>query len=313
MRRRPAGGPRLDSAPGTGHGRPGSHEAMTVRALVALACLALAVPGRAATPGEAQALFAARRYPEAQAAFEQIAAADPGNAEAAYRLGQLALMRDDAAEAVRRLERATQLAPREAAIFLALGDAYGISAERAGLFAKLGLARRCGAAYEQAVALAPASVSARYALFTFYRQAPAIVGGGFDKARAQADELRKVDPVRGGLATVELNVAEKKYADAFALLGDLRRSHPDVPAIAYHVGRTAAMSGQELDQGEAALKEYLRRSPGEDDAPLWAAHWRLGQIYERQGRRAAARDEFTAALKLNPTQPQLREAIARMK
>lgn len=285
-----------------------------LRVLAALACLAgAAASGGAATLGGAQALFQARRYPEAQAAFEQIAAAEPDNAEAAYRLGLLALMRDDPAEAVRRLEHATQLAPREAAYFQALGDAYGVSAETAGLFSKLGLARRCGAAYEQAVALAPANVAARHALFTFYRQAPAIAGGGLDKARAQAVEIQKLDVVRGTLALVELNVAEKDYAGAFTALAALRRSHPEVAAVVYQIGRTAAMSGLELEQGEAALKEYLRRSPGEEDAPLWAAHWRLGQIYERQGRRAAARDEYAAALRLNPTQPQLIAAMDRVK
>ncbi len=285
-----------------------------LRVLAALACLAAAAaPGGAATPAEAQALYQARRYPEAQAAFEAIAAADPGNAEAAYRLGLLALMRDDAPEAVRRLERATQLAPGQAAYFQALGDAYGVSAESAGLFSRLGLARRCGAAYEQAVALAPANASARYALFSFYRQAPSIAGGGFDKARAQALELQKLDAVRGGLALVELDVAEKNYAEAFDRLAALRRGHPDAAAVAYQIGRTAAMSGQQLDLGEAALKEYLRRSPGEEDAPLWAAHWRLGLIHERKGDRAAAREEYAAALKLNPTQPQLIEAMARVK
>jgi len=288
---------------------------MTVRlrALALFAGLALAARLTAATLAEAEELFRARRYAEAGATFEQIAAAEPGNAQAAYRLGQLALKRDDPAEAVRRLQRATELAPQEGDYFQALGDAYGISAERAGLFSKLGLARQCGAAYERAVALAPGNVSARHALFTFYRQAPAIAGGGLDKARAQAEEIQKLEPVRGTLALAELNVAEKKYAEAFALLADLRRRYPDAIAVTYQIGRAAAMSGLELDRGEAALQEYLRRSPDEEDAPLWAAHWRLGQIFERKGDRAAARAEFAAALQLNPTQPQLLEAAARVK
>ncbi len=287
---------------------------MTVRlcALAILAGTALVAQLAGATRAEAEALFNARRYAEAGAAFEQIAAAEPGNAQAAYRLGLLALMRDDPTEAVRRLEDATRLAPGVGAYFQALGDAYGLSAEQAGLFSKLGLARKSAAAYEQAVALEPGSVTARYALFTFYRQAPSIAGGGLDKARAQAVEIQKLDAVRGTLAVVELNVAEKKFAEAFAALAALRRSHPDATQVGYQIGRTAAMSGLELNQGEAALKEYLRRSPGEDEAPLWAAHWRLGQIFERKGDRVSARAEFAAALQLNPTQPQLLEAMKRV-
>jgi tetratricopeptide (TPR) repeat protein len=288
---------------------------MTVclRVLLVLACLTPAAPLRAATLAEAQELFRARRYVEARTAFEQVAVAEPGNAEAAYRLGLLALMRDDQAEAVKRLEQATRLAPEAGPYFQALGDAYGLSTEQAGLFSKLSLARKCRAAYEQAVALEPGSIAARYALFAFYRQAPVIVGGGFAKARAQAIEIQKLDVVRGTLALVEMDVAEKKYSEAFAALAALRQSHPEAIDVPYQIGRTAAMSGLQLDQGEAAIKEYLQRSPGEEHAPLWAAHWRLGQILERKGDRAAARAEYAAALQLNPAQPQLIEAMSRVK
>jgi tetratricopeptide (TPR) repeat protein len=216
-------------------------------------------------------------------------------------------------EAVARLEQATRLAPRMGSYFQALGDAYGLSTEQAGIFSKLILAGKCAAAYEKAVALEPGNVAARYALVSFYRQAPAIAGGGFDKARLQAIEIQRIDVVRGTIALVELNVAERKYAEAFAALALLRRSHPEAIDVPYQIGRTAAMSGLELDQGEAAMKEYLRLSPGEEQAPLWAAHWRLGQIFERKGDRAAARAEFAAALQLNPTQPQLLAAMKRVK
>ena len=267
---------------------------------------------RAATMGEAQELFRAKRYAEARGAFEQLAAAEPNNAEAAYRLGLLAIRRDAPDDAVTWLEKATALSPRSAPFFQALGDAYGISAQKAGLFSKLGFARKCRVAYEQAVSLDPENIEARYSLFTYCRQAPAIAGGGLDKARVQALEIQKRDVVQGSLALAELSVAEKKYDDAFVILEDLRRSHPEALTATYQIGRTAAMSGLRLDQGEAALKEYLSNTPDDNQAPLWAAHWRLGQILEKKGDPAAARSEFEAALKLNPTQPQLLEAMRRL-
>ncbi|HUJ45429.1 MAG TPA: tetratricopeptide repeat protein [Opitutaceae bacterium] len=268
---------------------------------------------RAATFDEAQALYRTKRYAEARVVFEQVAAAEPGNAEAAYHLGELALMRNDEAEAIKWFEKAVALMPRSASYVQALGDAYGLAAQKAGLFSKPGLARKCRLAYEKAVALEPDNISARYALFTFYRQAPAIAGGGLDKARAQAVEIRKRDPVRGTIALAEISVIEKKYDDAFDALAALRRSHPECWDAAYQVGRTAAMSGQRLDDGAAALKAYLAHTPDEDQAPLWAAHWRLGQILEKKGDAPAARTEYEAALKLNPTQPQLLEAMQRVK
>lgn len=285
------------------------HGSFTRRVLAVVAGVALSTAVPAATFDEAQALYKAKRYAEARVAFEQIAAAEPNNAAAAYHLGELAFMREDEQTAVSWLEKATALDPHSARYFQALGDVYGISAQNAGLFSKLGWAKKCAAAYEKAVELEPDNVSARYALFTFYRQAPALAGGGADKSRAQALEIQKRDVVRGTLALVELNVAGKHFDDAFVALDSLRKSHPAAPDIDYQLGRTAAMCGQHLDQGAAALKVYLAHAPREDQAPLWAAHWRLGQIYQKQGDRAAARGEFQAALTLNPTQPQLLEAM----
>jgi tetratricopeptide (TPR) repeat protein len=284
-----------------------------LRTVSVVTCLATAGLLQAASFDEAQALYRAKRYAEARDAFELVAAAEPNNAAAAYHLGQLALMRNMETEAIKWFEKATALAPQSASYYQALGDAYGLAAQKAGLFSKPGLARRCRLAYEKAVELEPENISARYALFTFFRQAPAIAGGGLDKARTQAEEIRKRDVIRGTIALAELSVVEKKFDEAFAALVALRRSHPEAWDAAYQIGRTAAMSGQRLDDGEAALKDYLARTPDEDEAPLWGAHWRLGQILEKKGDPAGARAEYQAALKLNPTQPQLLEAMKRVK
>jgi tetratricopeptide (TPR) repeat protein len=278
--------------------------------LVVLSCAGLV---RAATAVEAEQLYRAKRYAEARTAFAQVIAAEPNNADAAYHLGDLALLRDAPDEAIQWLEKATALAPKSSPYFRSLGDAYGLSAEKAGLFSKLGWARKCQAAYEQAVALDPEDVDARYSLFNYYRQAPSFVGGGLDKARAQALEIQKRDNVRGTLAVVELSVAEHKFDEAFAALDDLRRHHPESLVASYQFGRAAAMSGQRLDEGAAALRQYLAATPDEDQPPLWAAHWRLGLILEKTGDAPGARAEYAAALKLNPTQPQLVEAARRLK
>ena len=96
-------------------------EDLHLRILVAL--LTAAGLARAATFDEAQALYRTKRYAEAREVFEQVAAAEPGNAAAAYHLGELALMRSNQAEAVKWLEKATTLMPRSAPYFQALGDA----------------------------------------------------------------------------------------------------------------------------------------------------------------------------------------------
>ena len=275
-------------------------------------CFVGAIPARAATAAEADELYRTKRYPEARAAYEQVIAAEPGNANAAYHLGQLALMRNAAEEAAKWLEQATALTPASSPYFRALGDAYGLGAQNASFFSKLGLARKSQAAYEKAVALDPEDLDARDSLLNFYRQAPAIAGGGTDKARAQAAEILKRDQLRGTIALVDIDTIEKKYDDAFARLDDVLRRHPEAWIACYQLGRTAAMSGQRLDQGEAALRKFLTAPPAENLPPQWAAHWRLGLIIEKKGDLAGARAEYDAALKLNPTQPQLLEASRRV-
>jgi tetratricopeptide (TPR) repeat protein len=280
--------------------------------LLVAACFACASFARAATMAEAEELYRARRYPEARAAFEQVIAFEPTNASAAFHLGQLALMRDAPEEAAKWLEQATSLTPGSARYFCALGDAYGLLAQKAGLFSKLGLARKSEAAYEKAVVLDPDDLDARYSLFTFCRQAPAMAGGGMDKARTQALEIQKRDQVRGTIALVELSTAGKKYDEAFAMLDDILHRHPESLTASYQYGRTAAMCGQRLDEGEAQLRKFLAAQPDENLPPQWTAHWRLGQILEKKGDIPGARAEYDAALKLNPTQPQLVEARRRV-
>ena len=279
------------------------------RTVLLLAALAAAGRLAAAPFDEAQELYRAKRYPEARTAFEAVAAAQPDNAEAAFQLGQLAMMRNDEPEAVKWFEKATALTPASARYARGLGDAYGISAQKAGLFSKFGLARKCLAAYQKAVQLDPEDVNAHYALLNYYRQAPGFAGGSLAKARAEALEMQKRDDVRGTVALAEINVAEKKFDEAFAVLDALRQRRPGSPDAAYAIGRTAAVSGRQLEHGAAMLKEYLARAPDGGQPPLWAAHWRLGQICEKRGDAAGARAEYRAALALNPTQPQVLEAI----
>lgn len=281
--------------------------------LLVFVILSSANLARATTVAQAEALYRSRHYAEARAAYEQVIAAEPANFDAACRLGDLALMRNAPEEAIPWLEKAAELNPKSSRCYHTLGDAYGLCAEKAGLFSKLGLARKCQAAYEHAVALDPADIESRYALFDYCRQAPAIAGGGMDKARAQALEIRKLDDVRGTLALVELSVAYHKFDEAFASLDDVRRRHPESLLACYQFGRAAAMSGQRLEQGAAALRRYLDATPEENQPPLWAAHWRLGQILEKMGDKPLARAEFAAGLELNPTQPQLVEAAQRLK
>src|SRR3569832_374249 len=89
--------------------------------------------------------------------------------------------------AIKAGERAVQLNPNVASYHLWLGRAYGSKAEQASALSAFSLARKTGASFERSVQLDPNDWHARRDLAEFYVEAPAIVGGGKDKARKLAD------------------------------------------------------------------------------------------------------------------------------
>jgi len=118
-------------------------------------------------------------------------------------------------------EKSVKLAPDNSRYHLWLGRIYGEKADRASWFAAAGLAGKVRDQFEAAVKLNPDNVDARTDLAEFYLEAPGIIGGGRDKAEAQADALEKLDPakahwVRGRIAekNKELTTAEKEYRAA---------------------------------------------------------------------------------------------------
>jgi len=283
-----------------------------------LAVALLASPALlAGTPVElaaARALFENRQPVEAQQAFERLAATDPRDPEVNYYLGQLANRRNEADKAVPYFEAAVVAAPSVGRYHHGLGDAYGRKAQRAGIFSGLGLAKKCVAAYERAVQLEPGNLDFRHSLFEYYRQAPGIAGGGFDKAVAQAAAMKQLDPLRGRVAFATLYAGEKKFQEAFAEFDDILRTDPDDFAALYQVGRLAALTGQSLERGIAALRRCLELpAPTTPKAPGHAAaYWRLGQLLEKKADSAGARTSYAAAVALDPKFTSANEALTRL-
>ena len=286
---------------------------MPLRRLILLFACTFALAAAESPNAAAIALFKAKQYPDARAAFEKIAAADPNNAEAHYYLGMIAKRRSDTDEAVRQLEQATSLAPTTSEYFLDLGDAYGSAAGKAGLFSQIGLAKKCQAALEKSVALDPNNLMARNGLVTYYRQAPTFVGGGLSKAYEQAAEIKKRDPLMGAQVYGQLYLTEKKYDEAFRTFEDVLKTAPDNYLSLYSIGRTAAQTGLRLERGEQTLKRCLELPPGKGEPGHAAVQWRLGNIAEKRGDPAGARAHYEAGLKDDPNFPQLTEALAKLK
>jgi len=263
-----------------------------------LFCLLLGAPLIAASDFDAAvALYKAKRYPAAQAAFAKLTAREPQNAAVHYYLGRIAIYRDDAGTAADELEKATAGDPKNSNYYFWLGSAYGLLARQNYSPFK---AFKCRNMLLKAVELNPDNIEARYELVTYYRQAPFFAGGSMDQAHAQADEIKKRNPLRGAMAEGEIFISEENYDAAFNAFETILKEHPDQIVALYQIGFIAATTGQRLDRGEAALKEYLTHTPSDTQPDLAYAHYRLGDIYRQKEKPDAARKEYQAALALDP-------------
>jgi tetratricopeptide (TPR) repeat protein len=82
----------------------------------------------------------------------------------------------------------------------------------------------------------------------------------------------------------------------------------------YQIGRAAALSGKQLDRGEQSLKLWIAKPP--DDALTTmrsGAHYRLGMVYEKQGKRELARAAYEEAIRINPRNEDARKALEKLK
>ena len=128
--------------------------------------------------------------------------------------------------------------------------------------------------------------------------------------RSYRDALRRrpdgAAPTLGLARTLQ---EQQRWDEAFTLLGQFLVSHPDDMAATYQVGRVAAITGRSLDRGESALRTYLNRTPPPGQPSHAAAHWRLGMILEALNRIDEAREQYEAALRLEPDQSEAKAAL----
>lgn len=248
----------------------------------------------------------------AAAAANALVAANPAEAEAYALLGSVDVAKGDADAAVAACEKAVELVPASSDYQRQLGDACGFAATKAGMLGKIGFAKKCRLAYEKAVELDPKNLPARSSLMTYYQQAPGMMGGGIDKAYAQAAAIKQLDAVRGCIAYAMLYTGEKKYAEAFAELEEVLKTAPDDYTALYQFGRVAALSGERVDRGMAALKKCLTITAPVDAPGHAAAHWRIGNLWEKKGDRPAAGGAYHAALEIDPGFQQAIDALKKL-
>ncbi len=281
----------------------------------------------ASTPRD---LLAAGRVDEVIPILQQQIAHFPTDADSYNLLCRAYLMLDELDRGIEACERARNLDPQKGLYQLWLGRAYGKKADHAGAFSALGLAKKVRVSFERAVQLDPRNWEARSDLAEFYVEAPALVGGGKDKAREQADAIQALNPAMAHrvLAKIaekdkDMALAEREYRAAISASHSGAFAWFDLANFLFHANRLDEMDqamhtleSSPVDRPESlrdaatvlqrANREYplavrlLRRylSTPVEEYPAFEEHDLLGHLLEKEGDRPAAAAEYRAALAL---------------
>jgi tetratricopeptide (TPR) repeat protein len=162
-------------------------------------------PGQGKAEGaSAEALIEAEHWKQARALVEPMLQANPRDARANFLMARVLEASRDYDRALAFAERAVAQEPKNADYHCLLSLVYGRQAISAGILRKIGLARRVRREAETAIELNPRHVEARQILVEYHLQAPGILGGDKNKARALAEELAGIDAVRGCLAQASI-------------------------------------------------------------------------------------------------------------
>lgn len=168
--------------------------------------------------------------------------------------------------AVAAADSAEAMAPRMSAVQLVVGQAYLSHARANRGLGAIRKVKRGRAAVERAIGLDPDNLGARTTLMQFLLQAPGIVGGSRDGARAQALEIERRDRERGLLARLDVATDGGKkgeilkvYDDALPLLG----TSSDTSAVLAQAFLRAAKQLTNKDLREALKARVYAAFPGE--------------------------------------------------
>jgi tetratricopeptide (TPR) repeat protein len=235
-------------------------------------------------------------------------------------------------EAVKYGERAVSLEPQNSNYHLWLAREYGRKAAESNPLSAAGLAKKAKTEFERAVQLDPANIPARVDLAQYYTEAPSFMGGGLDKARAQAAQIQASDPAMAHLIQARVAEKDKRYSDAEAeykgaiqqarnpadmwlqlaafyrqreRLDDMQSAVRSAMAQPNKFAESYFDAGSELYLGSRdfpAAVDYLQRylASGQlvESAPAFRAHYVMGQLQEKMGHNLAAASEYQASLAL---------------
>ena len=137
----------------------------------------------------------------------------------------------------------------------------------------------------------------------------------FELAEREALTAKKVDPDRVGAYSILAAVyaAQERWADLDAVLAEAETQIPDNLSPYLRVAGTLQNTGKDLARAERYARKYLSQEPEPTSSSHAVAHWRLGLVLEKEGRKADAVGELETATKLDPKFEQARTDLKRLR
>ena len=292
----------------------------------------------------AQHQFNTGNYGSAISTLLSAVSQNPSSAEAYYWLGRSYYEVHDYDSAVTQAEKSVSLDPQSSLYHEWLGRIYGGKADRDRSFFT---ARKVKKEFQTAVTLDPSNLEARRDLEQFCLDAPGIVGGSKDEARQQMDAIAAADPVAGYLARAAFDKNEKnvaaverdmqqvlaakpnridpylEVADYYVSAGKAAELQSAVQVatqmsskdqrLNYYGGVERTLAATDFSTAEMDLKAYLATTPDRSDWPSHASarDW-LGRLYEAEGKRGEAAEQYRASLRLEPGNKEVQARLTKL-
>jgi len=292
--------------------------------------------------------YGASDYAKDIQVLQEAAANDPQNGEVQLLLTKCYLELLEYDPAIKSAEKAVAIDAQNSVYHEWLGRAYGEKADHASLFSAMSLAKKTRKEFDTAIQLDGKNFSARQALIEFDCSAPAIVGGGEEKALPQIRQLAEMDAAEGHYAAGNCRRQKKDFAVADEEFAKALESNPKSAVLIYDIGDYAVKRGQperllavaemgervapgdprgkfyrgvalvlkkeNPEETERLLTEYAKKALMRSGYPRpAAAHAWLGRLFDDQNKMEEAVKEFESALKLDPKNKMAHEALKRLK
>lgn len=137
----------------------------------------------------------------------------------------------------------------------------------------------------------------------------------WELAEKEALTARKIDAERTAPYSVLAAVyaTAERWAELDGVLAEAEKKIPDNLSPYLRASSALLVTGKDLPRAERYARKYLSQAPEPNATQPAVAHWRLGLILEKQGRKPEAIAELQAATKLDPKFEQAQKDLKRLK